>query len=321
MKEKIIELIRMYETIIIHRHINPDLDALASQGGLAELIKTTFPLKKVYVVGAELNELKFLYTMDCIPNSYYYGALVIVCDTDHSLNISDTRYKNAEKVIKIDHHPNDEPFGDLNWIDRKASSTSEMIYELYEYGKEQGFIMTNECAYLLYSGIVGDTGRFQYNNTTEKTFSVVAKLMKFKFSPYELYEQLSEVELRIARFKGYILQDFQITNSGLGFIKIDKQTLKKYKVAMNDVLQIMNTFADVRGVVVWMFLVEELDKINIRLRSDKVQVNQFAKKYQGGGHTFSAGFSVLNWAEADFIIKDLNVHINKHAILQNNLSV
>lgn len=102
--------------------------------------------------------------------------------------------------------------------------------------------------------------------------------------------------------------------------KIDKQTLREYKVTMND-LRIINTFAVVKGVVVWMFLVEELNKINIRLRSDKVQVNQFAKKYQGGGHTFSAGFSVLNWEEADFIIKDLNVHINKHSNTKNNLSV
>lgn len=158
-KQQIIDTIKQYDTIIIHRHVRPDPDAYGSQCSLKEMIKLSFPEKKVYAVGEEDPSLKFFARMDEIADDVYNGALVIVCDTANTERICDQRYSLGEKLIKIDHHPNHDAYGDIIWVDTKASSTSEMIYELFLYGKEINELkMDEQVARLIYGGIVGDTG-------------------------------------------------------------------------------------------------------------------------------------------------------------------
>src|SRR5690625_3721777 len=136
--KKIIQMIKDYETIIIHRHVRPDPDALGSQAGLKEIIKQSFPDKSAYIVGEEDPSLHFLVRMDQISDRTYDQALVIVCDTANAARISDTRYDLGEKIIKIDHHPNVDQYGELRWVDTDASSTSEMIYDFYLQAQAEG---------------------------------------------------------------------------------------------------------------------------------------------------------------------------------------
>ena len=96
------------------------------------------------------------------------SALVIVCDTANKERICDARYSWRDMLIKIDHHPNEDPYGDIMWVDTSVSSTSEMIYEFYEAFRENGLTMTDEAARLIFAGIVADTGRFLYPGTTRK---------------------------------------------------------------------------------------------------------------------------------------------------------
>lgn len=110
--------------------------------------------------------------MDVIDDGAYEQALVIVCDTANEERICDSRYRLGRKLIKIDHHPNDTPYGDIMWVDTDASSTSEMIYELYLAGKDDGLTMTAEAARLIYAGIVGDTGRFCFRARAKKRFAM-----------------------------------------------------------------------------------------------------------------------------------------------------
>ncbi len=166
--QQILDAIREFDTIIIHRHVRPDPDAYGSQGGLAALLRASFPEKRVYAVGTDDPSLSFLRQMDVIDDAVYEQALVIVCDTANEERICDSRYRLGRKLIKIDHHPNDTPYGDIMWVDTAASSTSEMIYEFYLAGKEEGLTMTVEAARLIYAGIVGDTGRFLFPRTSVK---------------------------------------------------------------------------------------------------------------------------------------------------------
>ena len=145
MKDKILQSIKEYETIIIHRHVRPDPDAYGSQGGLAEILKASFPEKTIYTVGKEEETLHFLRRLDRITDDAYNGALVIVCDTANEARIDDSRYKLGDKLIKIDHHPNVDQYGDLLWVDTNASSTSEMIYEFYLHGKDKGIKDVRWC--------------------------------------------------------------------------------------------------------------------------------------------------------------------------------
>lgn len=135
LKRQIIDTIASYETIVIHRHVRPDPDAYGSQLGLKELILANYPEKKVYAVGEHDTSLSFLAEPDQIADDVYENALVIVTDTANTERIDDQRYTKGKMVVKIDHHPNDDQYGDLLWVETTASSCSEMIYELLKKEK------------------------------------------------------------------------------------------------------------------------------------------------------------------------------------------
>lgn len=306
-KRSIIEAIKQYETIIIHRHVRPDPDALGSQGGLKEIIQTSYPDKNVYIVGVDDPEFEFLIKMDTISEDVYEGALVIVCDTANTPRIDDERHKLGEKIIKIDHHPNVDAYGDVVWVNTNASSTSEMIYELFEAGKSEGFKLSDEGARLLYAGIVGDTGRFLFPSTTKKTFQFAAELVTYQFDRPELYQNLYSVEMNIMRLRGHILQDFKMFESGLCAIKLTKELLDEYQVSADETGQLVNVLGDVKGIKAWVFFIEEDDLIRVRLRSKGPVINEIAAKYNGGGHPLASGATVYSWEEADAVIHDLDI--------------
>ena len=123
----ILAKIKAYDTIIIHRHMKPDPDALGSQVGLKEMITSNFPQKTVKVTGYNEPSLSWLAQMDDVSDKDYEGALVIVVDTANLPRIDDQRYLNGNFLIKIDHHPDEDHYGDLSYVDTKASSASEII--------------------------------------------------------------------------------------------------------------------------------------------------------------------------------------------------
>lgn len=305
MKEQILAEIEEYETIIIHRHVRPDPDALGSQGGLAELIQTTFPEKRVLIVGEEEPSLMFLNRMDEVTNEDYNDALVIVCDTANQPRISDDRYRNGKQLIKIDHHPNEDPYGDLLWVDTNSSSVSEMIVDLYVTARERGYKLSDKGAFLLYAGIVGDTGRFMFSNTTQRTFQYAGELLKFEVDTDSLYNDLYKTEKHIARLNGHVLQNFETSENGAGWIKITKETIASFGVTASEASQLVNSFSNVAGLKAWVFFIEEADQIRVRLRSKGPVVNTIAANYNGGGHPRAAGATVYTWEEADRVLADL----------------
>lgn len=305
MKDQILDAIESYEKIIIHRHVRPDPDALGSQGGLASLIQGTFPEKKVWVVGEEEPSLVFLNKMDEVSDEDYEGALVIVCDTANQPRISDERYSRGKLLIKIDHHPNEDPYGDILWVDTNSSSVSEMIVDLYIHAKERGYKLPDEGAFLLYAGIVGDTGRFMYSNTTERTFQYAGELLKHGFDTGSLYNELYKTEQHIARLNGHVLQHFEVSESGAGWINLSNETIVSYGVTPSEASQLVNSFSNVAGLKAWVFFIEEKDQIRVRLRSKGPVVNSIAARYNGGGHAMAAGATVYTWEEAEKVLKEL----------------
>ncbi|WP_138415331.1 DHH family phosphoesterase [Aquibacillus sediminis] len=301
----IINKIKEYQTIIIHRHVRPDPDAYGAQGALAELIRYSFPTKQVYIVGDEDPSLAFLLTMDEIPDDTYQDALVIVCDTANQARIADQRYAMGKELIKIDHHPIVDDYGDCSWVDTNSSSTSEMIYELLVIGQEQGLKCNQRAAELMYSGIVGDTGRFLFPSTTDRTFRVASELVSYGFDRTKLYDQLYNTKLHIARFKGYILQNIEISESGVSTITITKDTLSEFGMTPLETSQLVGVLGDIEGVRVWAFFVEEEDMIRVRMRSNGPVINKVAEKYNGGGHPMASGATIYRWEEKQSVIDDL----------------
>ncbi|CAM3963453.1 DHH family phosphoesterase [Mesobacillus thioparans] len=305
MKEQILEAIENYETIIIHRHVRPDPDAYGSQGGLAEILKASYPKKNIYTVGAEEPSLNYLRKLDSIPESTFKGALVVVCDTANAERICDERYRLGEQLVKIDHHPNEDPYGDLQWVDTSASSTSEMIYEFYLTFKEKGIRMSDEAARLLYAGIVGDTGRFLYPSTTNKTFAYAGELIHYNFSRTELYDRMYELAPNVVKLNGYILQNFELLENGAAKVVMKQELLDQYSVKPSEASLLVSELGNVGGIKAWVFFIEEEDQIRVRLRSKGPVINTIARKYNGGGHPLAAGASIYSWDDVDRVLTDL----------------
>ncbi|MEH7298648.1 DHH family phosphoesterase [Neobacillus drentensis] len=306
MIEQILATIEQYETIIVHRHVRPDPDAYGSQGGLVAILQESYPDKKIYAVGQEEPTLHFMRRLDVIEDVMYKGALVIVCDTANAARICDDRYSLADKLIKIDHHPNEDPYGDLLWVDTSASSCSEMIYEFYLAGKEKGLKMNDEAARLLFAGIVGDTGRFLFPSTTEKTFAYAGELIHYHFSRTEVFDKMYELDAHIIKLNGYILQNFELQENGVASVMLTKQLLKEYGARPAEASLLVGILGNVKGIKAWVFFIEEEDQIRVRLRSKGPVINGVARKFKGGGHPLASGASIYSWDEVDHVLKELD---------------
>ncbi|WML47308.1 bifunctional oligoribonuclease/PAP phosphatase NrnA [Neobacillus sp. PS3-34] len=306
MKDQILDAIKQYDTIIVHRHVRPDPDAYGSQGGLAEIIKESFPEKKVYGVGKEEPSLHFMRRLDQVEDEIFKGALIIVCDTANAERICDSRYALGDKLIKIDHHPNEDPYGDLLWVDTTASSCSEMIYEFYLSGKDKGLKISDEAARLLYAGIVGDTGRFLFPSTTEKTFSYAGELIHYKFSRTELYDSMYELKANVVKLNGYVLQNFKLHSNGVASVELTKELLKEFDVQPPEASLLVGVLGNVAGIKAWVFFIEEDDQIRVRLRSKRPVINGVARKFNGGGHPLASGASIYSWNDKEAVLKELD---------------
>ncbi len=296
MKKEILEEIKAYQTIILHRHVRPDPDAYGSQMGLAEIIRATFPEKKVFSVGSKEPTLAFLGEVDVIADEIYKGALVIVCDTANTERIDDSRYQMGAKLLKIDHHPNDDAYGDLLWVNTQASSCSEMITSFYEEFQDE-LVLNKAAARLLYAGIVGDTGRFLYPSTTEETLRLAAKLVKFPFNRPELYQNLYQRPLKTVKLSGYIFENLNMHKNGAATIYISKEVLQKFDVLPKQASDLVSSIENIEGLKAWIMFVEEDSEIRARLRSKGPIINELAKEYRGGGHPLASGATVYTKEE------------------------
>ncbi|MDQ0160181.1 DHH family phosphoesterase [Alkalibacillus salilacus] len=306
MQREIIQQIKQHSTIILHRHVRPDPDAYGSQVGLAKIIEVTYPEKQVYVVGEEDPSLAYLAELDDIKDETYENALVIVCDTANEERVCDQRHRQGNYLIKIDHHPNREPYGDVMWVDPDASSTCEMIYELYETAQADGWVMTNEAARLIYAGIIADTGRFLFPNTTERTFKAAKSLIQYDFDRQSLHDNLYRVSLNTAKFKGELLSNLERRESGLVVFKLTQEMLNHYDVTPEETHAFVSVPSDIEGVLAWVFFVEEEDVIRIRLRSKGPVINGVAEQFDGGGHPMASGAKIPSWDQAEDVIDALD---------------
>lgn len=306
MLKKIYNLIKKYDNIVIARHIGPDPDALGSSIGLKEIIKNTFPEKKVYVVGCSTFKFKYLGVLDKLPEDTS-NMLLIVTDTPDLARIDSAIPNEFAYSIKIDHHPFIEKTCSLEWIDETASSASQMIMELAFNTKLK---ISKSAAEKLFIGLVADTDRFLFSYTTPKTFDLVSKLIKeTKIDFTKLYKNLYMRPIREIRFHGYLQDNMNVTENGFAYIKIDNKTLEEYNVDAATAGNMVNDFNYIENVEAWAVFSEDKNNNNIRgsIRSRGPIINEVASKYNGGGHKFASGVRLKNFEEVDKLIKDLDI--------------
>ena len=302
---QILEKIKAYDTIIIHRHMRPDPDAIGSQVGLQKLLQHAFPNKQILVTGYDEPSLAWLAQMDEVTDQDYEDALVIVCDTANTPRIDDQRYKLGNFLIKIDHHPNDDVYGDLHWVDTTASSTSELI-ALFAF--EQGLDLTDYAAKLLYTGIVGDTGRFLYPATTARTLQVASKLRELDFDFASLTRKMDSFSFEIAKLQGYVYDHLEVDENGVARVLLSQKFLQEQGLTDADTSAIVSAPGKIDTVGMWGIFVEQPDgHYRVRLRSKFIPINQVAKNHDGGGHPLASGANSYSAEENEQIYQELQV--------------
>lgn len=303
-KKQIKNAIKKHDKIIIHRHERPDPDALGSQGGLKEMILSSYPEKEVFTAGEDNRTLEFFTTMNPPVASDYEDALVMVLDTANTPRIDD---KNAlelgTRVIKIDHHPDEDKYGDIQWVDPTMSSTSEMIVDLWQTFPDE-LKMSDEGARLLYGGMIGDTNRFLYNSTTPQTMRLAAALMEKDFSHTDLNNQMSEITPKISRLIGYVLENLNVSENGVGSIVLTHEILDKFGVEDEDTHKVVSLPGNIEGVLSWGVFVQQDDNtFRCRLRSKGPVINEIAKEHDGGGHPLASGANAADEDEIKEILE------------------
>lgn len=299
----ILAKIKAYDTIIIHRHMKPDPDALGSQVGLKEMITSNFPQKTVKVTGYNEPSLSWLAQMDDVSDKDYEGALVIVVDTANRPRIDDQRYLNGNFLIKIDHHPDEDHYGDLSYVDTKTSSASEIITD---FALQNQLKLSDQAARLLYAGILGDTGRFLYPATTSKTFIIASELLKYDFDFAALARQMDSFPYKIAKLQAYVFENLEIDKNGAARIILSQKILKKFNLTDAETSAIVSSPGKIDTVQVWAIFVEQADgHYRVRLRSKSTVINEVAKRHAGGGHPLASGANSYSLAENEDIYQEL----------------
>lgn len=304
-RQEILTAIKEYDRIIIHRHMRPDPDALGSQVGLAELLRASFPEKEIYQVGGPVEGLEYLAEMQEIPDAYYQGALVIVTDTANSPRISDQRFNQGDLLIKIDHHPNDEPYGDLVWVNTNASSCSEMIADL-AFSFPDILKISTEAARLMYAGIVGDTGRFLYPATTAHTLEIAGKLLNYGFNAALLNRQLQQISRKVARLSGYVYENISSDKNGAAQVILPKERLDEFGIVDSETSAIVPLPGTIDDILAWAIFVHQPEGYyRVRLRSKGPIINTIAKRHHGGGHPLASGANARDLEEVQEIYQEI----------------
>ncbi|MCR5786672.1 MAG: bifunctional oligoribonuclease/PAP phosphatase NrnA [Acholeplasmatales bacterium] len=307
--KKILKAIRDHETILIHGHVRPDGDCIGSQIGLKNLILANFPEKKVKVVGDVCEYCKFVGVPDGAEDEEYRGALSIVVDCGNAERISDQRYKFGDTLVKIDHHVEDTPYGDISYVEDSAGSCTQIITD---FARQMKLMMTLDAAYPLYVGMVTDTGRFRFDSVTSTTFEDAAYLLSCGVNIEDVDNHLSVTTLKTLKLQGYVLSNFKATDNGYAYICMTQDIVKEYGVTNEEAANQVSTLAGIEGYPVWGLFMEYPDEIRIRIRSRGPEIKTLANKYNGGGHEKAAGAHLDNWEQLPDFLNDVDQLVKQY---------
>lgn len=306
MFEAILQEIKNFDTIIIHRHSSPDGDAIGSQVGLKHIITANFPGKTVYMVGDSAGRYGFVEdsVMDTVADSVYTNALAIVLDTSARKLISDERYTTAARTARMDHHIFVETICDVEVTDTSFESCCGLVTA---FASECGLKLTPTAAKALYTGMVTDSGRFRYDSTTAQTHRMAALLMEQDFSTNDIYRNLYSDDFAKIQLKAKFTLKIQLTEKNVAYIYTTKEEMAALGADTFSISRgMVGTMADIRGVDIWVNFTETETGVLCELRSSKYNINPIAVKYGGGGHAKASGATVADRETAMKMLADLD---------------
>jgi len=298
--EQLNNIIKSSKNILIASHVNPDGDTLGSMCGLYCIIKETFKkkcdmlvLSKVPDIYEHIPNINKVKHIDDIDKSREYD-LVINVDVAALDRICDGKilFDKAKHTVNIDHHKTNNSYAELNYIDPDASSTSEVLFYIFN---NLNWKINLDCAIGLYTGILTDTGSFRFDNTKPKTFECASKLVQIGVNPADIYKKVYESDSKtLVQFQAYCISKAKfLDNDKIAYILVYKKDMEKFSAGdecMEGLTEKLRAIVTTRIA----FVAKEMKSggTKISMRSKFADVAQICAKFQGGGHKYAAGCTI-----------------------------
>lgn len=310
-------IVKSSKNILIISHVNPDGDTLGTMCALYSAIFKQYKKKAEMLILSKLPKVyEFLpnigkaKTIDMLDKSREYD-LVIAVDVASLDRLIDAQilFEKAKFTVNIDHHRTNNNYGDLAFVEPKASSSGEVLYNIF---KKINWKTDLEIATSLYVAILTDTGGFRFENTSVDVFKVAAELTKIGISPRCLYKKCYESKSKsIVLFQNHCVSNAVfLSNDKIAYAIIYKKDMEKFGVGDDSTDGIAETLRAISSTDV-SFVVKETDSkaCKISMRSKTIDIATICSKFGGGGHKFAAGCTIKS--SCDEAIKKLLIEINK----------
>ena len=295
----VLNTIRRHQKFLVSTHHNPDADAVCSALAMAMFLKSLG--KQVHVLNEDAcpEWLKFLPWTSMlkkageVKKADYEIAIVLDCGDLKRVGGVKKFIQEGKPLINIDHHVTNDRFGSINVVQSKASSTCEMVFDLF---KEARYPLNKNLAMLLYAGIMTDTGSFRYENTSAHSHAVVDQLMAFKFSAAHMYDRLY-VGIPVADMKMFtdVIHRAQLLDGNRVFcVSLSKLVVERFSKSFDLKEKLFTFLRSMEGIEVVVILTEINSKeVRVNLRSQKdFDVATLAQQFEGGGHKKAAGCKI-----------------------------
>ena len=311
----ILTKIREYDRILLFRHIRMDGDCVGATMGLRGILRLTFPEKDVRIIDEQTSDfLSFVGPADePIPDEAYRDALGIVLDTSVRSRISNPKYALCRELIKIDHHIETDPYGNLNWVEEGRSSACEMVARFYEAFSDFLRIDARAAAYV-FLGMVTDSGRFRFSGVGGDTMRLAGLMLDQGVDTETLFAHLYLQDFDGLKFKAYVYEHIERTENGVAYIDVDRAARARFGLSFEAASNAVSYLENLRGCLCWMAFIapdDPAEGVRVRIRSRFLPVNAVAESHHGGGHANACGATVYSpeekqalIAQADALVRD-----------------
>ncbi|HVL51090.1 MAG TPA: bifunctional oligoribonuclease/PAP phosphatase NrnA [Actinomycetota bacterium] len=282
--------------VAVSCHVSPDGDAFGSMLGLGLFLEGLG--KKVYMSWgsaetvipdnyAFLPGVDRIVAQDLIPDQVE-TFVAIDCGDLRRLDLLVPKFKAAGTRVNIDHHVSNTNYGDINLVDHTRASSAELAFELIQ---RMGGEVTPEMATALYTGLVTDTGRFQYSNTTPATLQAAVALREAGADHLTVAEQIFEsAPFEQLRILGKVLNRARLEDGVVySWLYLDDLEGQGLEIA-EDFIDFLKVVKEASVAVILKERPEGGWRVSLRSRDD-TDVSAVAQSFGGGGHTKAAGFS------------------------------
>jgi bifunctional oligoribonuclease and PAP phosphatase NrnA len=292
---RIIDAVREHKSFCVVGHIRPDGDCIGSQLGLALALKNEGKRVCCWNEDSVPQKLRFLDTQKLFekPSAGEKFDCVIAtdCASFERLGSAGKHIGDRKLLINIDHHTSNTRYGDINWVEGREPSCGELIYKLV---RGANWPLTKEIADCLFTAVSTDTGSFQYPNTRPATYHVAGDLVKRGANLAKICDEVYQsYSLSRVRLLKHVYNNFRLTHDNqIAYFWLKKKDFARTGAETADSEGLIDHIRDIEPVVIACAFEEvepELTRISLRSKNGKVNVNEIASQFGGGGHKAAAG--------------------------------